>query len=133
MSSKLTFAEQFSPCVTVRFSITNNNNVQIYINIKKYNIEANIHEKTSSRAPSISQCACAVNRRKFGDFHFLGDPLRADDEVFVQHVFGVCVKHASGGVHVMVPVIPVGRGSHPVGGNGERWSLRNNPWRKKIC
>lgn len=80
-----------------------------------------------SRAPAISQCACAIDRREFRHGHFFGDPLRVDCEVLVEHVLCVCVEHTPGGVDVMVPVIPVGRGRHPVRGERERGSLWNDP------
>lgn len=45
----------------------------------------------------------------------------------MEHVLCVCVEHTPGGVDVMVPVIPVGRGRHPVRGERERGSLWNDP------
>lgn len=49
----------------------------------------------------------------------------------MEHVLCVCVEHTPGGVDVMVPVIPVGRGRHPVRGERERGSLWNDPEKNK--
>lgn len=50
----------------------------------------------------------------------------------MEHVLCVCVEHTPGGVDVMVPVIPVGRGRHPVRGKRECGSLWNDPDKKKM-